>query len=181
MTAEDKRIAKVAELSSKTFDKHVITQDLNQGVFRSWHCARPQASAYWFRVTTWPGHFAITGDVGDFVWCREHDMLPWVRSAIGSVSYFAEKVVAGDTKEYDATVFAEKISGMLSPTSYGDGENDTIQKFLETTDFTDQHGASQAYYDSDLYQGDFPSTQNYCHDFLWCREALKWWLTKVEP
>ncbi|MFC3061440.1 hypothetical protein [Paenirhodobacter populi] len=60
---------------------HVMTIELDQGVHRSILFQRPGSSAYHFRLNTWPGHLAISGDMGSYTFRRLHNMFSFFRFA----------------------------------------------------------------------------------------------------
>ena len=59
--------------------KHVMTIELDQGAHRSIRFGRPGSSCMYFRLNTWPGHLAFSGDMGTFVFERLHDMFEFFR------------------------------------------------------------------------------------------------------
>lgn len=61
----------------KAIAKHEVHIEHDEGVFRSILFKAPGTSNYHFRLVTWPGHLAISGDIGDFIFAREHDMFGW--------------------------------------------------------------------------------------------------------
>ncbi len=58
----------MASQSRFLFDvrEHQMTIELDQGVHRSILFKRPRSSSYHFRLVTWPGHLAISGDCESF-------------------------------------------------------------------------------------------------------------------
>lgn len=60
---------------------HQMTIELDQGVHRSILFKRPRSSTYHFRLITWPGHLAISGDCEDFIFARLRDMFEFFRHA----------------------------------------------------------------------------------------------------
>ena len=84
----------------KCFEKHEVTIEHEHGVHRCIHFGRPGSSTYHFRLVTWPGHLAISGDIGDYIFTRTHDMFEFFSSASDRASmpieinpgYWAEKV-----------------------------------------------------------------------------------------
>lgn len=81
---------------------HVMTIELDQGVHRSILFKQPRSSAYHFRLITWPGHLAISGDCEDFIFARLRDMFEFFRYAGPAYErddrinegYWAEKLTA---------------------------------------------------------------------------------------
>lgn len=61
----------------RAFKDHKVTIEQDDGIFRSILFKRPGTGFYHFRIVTWPGHLAISGDIGNYVFAREHDMFGW--------------------------------------------------------------------------------------------------------
>lgn len=89
----------------------------DDGLHRHLKFRKPGTSCYGFDIVSWPGHLAISGDMGAAVFTRLQDMIEFFRTPdrqheeagglyINS-GYWAEKCVAnnGDTKEYRAELF----------------------------------------------------------------------------
>ncbi len=88
------------------FADHKMTIEHDDGVFRSLVFARPGTSIYKFRICTWPGHLAITGDLNSYVFSRLYDMFEFfshdndpasMRLEINA-DYWAEKLDAAATR-----------------------------------------------------------------------------------
>jgi hypothetical protein len=92
LRVEEALIQKHAEMASRSFAEHVVTQRLNDGMFRSWRCQKLGSWIHGFNITTTPGHLIVTGDIGDLIVTRTADMIAWAREAIHDPGYFAEKV-----------------------------------------------------------------------------------------
>ena len=96
---------------------HQMTILRDDGVYRHLRFRRPGTSCYGFDIVTWPGHLAISGDMGAAVFTRLPDMFEFFRTAekhhaehgglfINS-GYWAEKCVAndGEKKEFSLNLF----------------------------------------------------------------------------
>lgn len=59
---------------------HVMTVMRDDGVNRHVRFRRPDSSAYWFDLITWPGTLCIDGDMGTYVFRRLHDMFEFFRT-----------------------------------------------------------------------------------------------------
>lgn len=90
-----------------------LTTHLDQGVHRHLSFRRPigQGSAYWFDLITWPGALTFRGDMGCWTWARLHDMFEFFRDPV-NLSYWTEKVIAGEAKRYDADTFRSDVEGL---------------------------------------------------------------------
>lgn len=179
------RIATAQRAAKRDFHGHVLRCDLNQGLYRCWRGGQPDSSFYHFYITTKPGTLIVTGDIGDLVLERTDDMLAWSRSAINSISYFAEKVVRPmATREYDPDVAEAWYYETVRDRDYYDYEHRRKLKEIVRDelghDFNDQHAVEAAIYESEIAEGeDWPKLNNYTWNFLWCREAVKWLLAQL--
>lgn len=92
----------VSERFKHAVRNHRLTIEQDDGVFRCIHLGAPRTSIYSFRLTTWPGHLAISGDLDDYVFRRLHDMFEFFRFAgpdyaksdYPNYDYWAEKAQA---------------------------------------------------------------------------------------
>lgn len=76
------------------------------GHYRHLRVKKPGTGIYGFDIMTWPGHLAITGDLGTAMFTRSPDMLAFFRPGKGDApadgglyinpSYWAEKCSAND-------------------------------------------------------------------------------------
>lgn len=185
-TARDRRIQHHAEMAATAFAHHKIEQRLNQGMFRSWRCKRPDSWCYGFDVTTTPGSIFITGDIGTLVVERTEDMIVWCRGSINSIEYFAEKVSREiPTVEFDRDVACEFIKNEIEELRSRDPLTRTHKEadWEQLLNGLDECSESQFYValgDSGLIDPcDCPSMRNYIPRFLWQREALKWFLANL--
>lgn len=190
--AKKRAVALIEELAVPAFKNHKIRQVMSMGVHRHFKCLnRSGSSNYMFRVVTFPGRLVITGDIGDLMLCREIDMLPWAKRAVESIDYFAEKVVAGKVKQYCPEVVQEEINEVLAERvrrlEEDAGEDDVevnpddLESPLDLTDIDNPHTTLVEMYYSGLWDGcDFPNTENWTSNFLWCREALRWFFREYD-
>jgi len=181
-TARAKKIAKHERYAADAFKRHVIRQDLDQGLFRSWRCGAPDDGNHHFHVITAPGRIFVAGDNGTMVWERCENMIPWCRGAINSIDYFAEKVPSEiPTRQFDRDVARDWVNLQIIEDS--DHENDA--KYRQLLDVLDNeelhdHEFSKELHESGLVDGcDWPDFRNWTSNFLWCREDLKWFLANL--
>lgn len=81
---------------------HRMTIEMDQGVHRSIYFGQPRTSTYHFRLITWPGGLAISGDCEDFIFRRTRDMFEFFRDSGPEYDredrinegYWAEKLTA---------------------------------------------------------------------------------------
>lgn len=93
-------------LTKDQFDRdvaqHQLMIRLDQGVHRHLTLKAPDTLAYHYHITTWPGHLAMTGDMGSWVFSRLQDMFEFFRQPRINLSYWSEKLQACDcTGRYD--------------------------------------------------------------------------------
>lgn len=108
------------------FQKDIASHELDviqdSGVYRHLRFRRPGTASYGFDIVTWPGHLAISGDMGCSVFSRLNDMFEFFRSSTEEISrapgglpinvgYWAEKCVANDgvMKEFREEYFRSLV------------------------------------------------------------------------
>lgn len=169
----------IRELAEKAFADHVITERLRQGFFRSWRCQKPDTWVYGFDITTTPGYLIVTGDIGDLIVSRCADMLPWCRQAVDSTSYFAEKVARSiPTREFSHGEFERWYHELMADP---DTPEDHKEVATEAMQWSDNKGMDQLYEEThEIWDGDPPDWKDWNANFLWCREAVRWFLQHHE-
>ena len=179
MDAEQKLVKLIEDLATNSFKDHIIKEELNQGVFRSFLCRRELSNIYMFRVTTIPGRLIVTGDIGTLVVERMYDMFEWAPSAINDLNYFAEKVPHEIvTREFCQDVAHEWIDEQKEEEEADIAELELLLASLE--DFTGPDVFNLAVYESGVCDGcDMPDFRNWKPSFLWCREAVKWFFNNA--
>ena len=63
-----------ADFKTHTTD-HVLTVVRDDGVYRHLRCRQPGTSMWGWDIITWPGYLTITGELDEWVFTRELDML----------------------------------------------------------------------------------------------------------
>lgn len=90
--------------------------------FRSYeveHISKPSVF-FRFDLVTWPGYLAITGDIGDYVFCRIADMVEFFGDERGYVNYdyWAEKLVApagrSSVLTFSERRYRQQVEGWIS-------------------------------------------------------------------
>lgn len=71
--------------------EHVLTVVRDDGVYRHIACGKPGTMIYAWEIITWPGHLAITGDLGSYIFQRVDDMLRNFFSGNINPEYWLEK------------------------------------------------------------------------------------------
>lgn len=129
LSVSDSLIKRYEEMAAVSFKDHVVTERLNQGMFRAWRCQAPGSWNMGFDVFTQPGDLVVTGDLGDLIVSRCEDMISWSRSAVHSIGYFAEKVPHSiPTREWSYDKAMEWIGEEIKEASADDSEDDSTEK-----------------------------------------------------
>jgi hypothetical protein len=190
-------LAAAAARFDKDIASHRMAVQLDHGVHRHLVCRRPGTSEYRFTITTWPGHLAISGDMGDYVFRREADMFPWFGAEEINPGYWAGKLTAIDKnsrpKEYSQTVFRDWViqdfwerRDQYSPADaaklWKQIKRDVLGIDSYLIDVTSEEGAR--YYLNDFISYAAPdftyedsweaSWDEYTLHYLWCCHAIVW-------
>lgn len=169
---------------------HLMTIELDQGVHRSIRFGRPGSSVYHFRLNTWPGHLAISGDMGDYIFARVSDMFTFFRDPemTGQINpqYWAEKAQAVDRQGGTKRFSLEKLASAVREDSaewqvrLGDAEKIRAEvEDLATGGFSNEHEAYEAIRDFEASDGngftDFEgSLRDWDYGYLWLCRAIVW-------
>lgn len=99
---------------------HQMEIRLDYGVHRNVAFENPVSWSFRFELTTWPGHLAITGDMGTYIFARTKDMFRFFRGNENpNLDYWSEKVQAGASrgvegvKEFSYTNFQKRVIELL--------------------------------------------------------------------
>lgn len=101
----------------KDVDSHILTINLDQGVYRDLTIAKPDNITMHYNITTRPGYLMITGDMGAYTFCRANDMFGFFRQENTysiNPGYWGEKVKAGVVAEFDIEVANKSLEGFLT-------------------------------------------------------------------
>lgn len=129
---DEHRADALARFQKDTAD-HQMEVLLDQGLHRHLRFRRPRTSCYGFDIVTWPGHLAISGDMGSHVFARLPDMFEFFRTDGDrgdgiNPSYWAEKIESGreGVKEFNPEAFRDLVKELaaehIESHSDGDGE-----------------------------------------------------------
>lgn len=92
------------QLTSEEFKldvkNHVLTVNLDSGVYRDISIGKPCSSDMHYNITTRPGYLIFTGDMGCYVFNRLPDMFDFFRCERINPRYWSEKVQAGKYEEF---------------------------------------------------------------------------------
>jgi hypothetical protein len=164
--------ATVREIAAKSFTGHVVTE-LGPN---EWRCGKPGTGNYEFSVIARPTVLIIYGDLGEGVFRMwDSDVIGWLRSAVRSPHYLAEKLRTKQEAFYpdDALALAREWAA----------EDDAQPKWAELLEKAERmhewaelnaHSWPELVYE---VSGDGDSAHtgfNLSSQTLWLIEALKW-------
>lgn len=161
---------------------HEITQLHGDGLYRHWRCKKPGTSSLYFDVITWPGFMCVTGDMGEYLFCRTRDMVEFMRSSCMSYGYAAEKCVAhrGEIYEFSPQLLKEWL-GECEAEATEEGDEERLEKIAEVRrsygEYEIEHDAFKAIYETGL-DDDPPRCRQFTYHFLWILHAIKWFCDK---
>lgn len=125
---------------------HRMTVLHDEGVYRHLRFRRPGTWSYGYDLTTWPGHLAISGDCGTYVFARLHDMFEFFRPDRYAGSdlkyavnpyYWGEKLQAprgrDSVKSFDDEQFREAVEEWFESTAedMDDAERQALRTALD--------------------------------------------------
>lgn len=170
-------MAFVEETFEKDTAKHAMTIEQDSGVYRCIAFKNPSTINYSFRLTTWPGHLAISGDMGDYMFCRLHDMFEFFRGGM-SLAYWEEKCVAGETKEFDSSQWSSLLDDLLEQEYITKEQKEELAESEPGDPQSLVHALDHAGLgDSWEYGG---ALDVYTHQFLWCLKAIVWGIAQYD-
>lgn len=175
----------LARFKSDTAD-HEMKILMDNGIYRHLRFQNPQSGNYWFEVVTWPGALAIRGEMDDFMFQRLTDMFEFFRRdgiCCDSINphYWAEKVIAGRTMDFDRDLVIEglidQLSDSITKDDVGklrqeleeeniDSPND-VHDLMNNFEFTDLAGNKHSFY----YDFEF-QVKDFTFHYLWCCHAI---------
>lgn len=173
----------------KHIEHHEMLIEQDNGVFRCIHFKRPKTMAFSFRIVTWPGHLAVSGDMGDYIFARLEDMFEFFRREDLGINYgyWQEKLKAvsrfgsadgGGWEEYDGKATADCIKRSRFEEAENPEEAEEILKAIE-----DAHGAQEFF--SICSENDIQDAFDYlCHKptfhIVWVMLAVVWGIQKYD-
>lgn len=204
------RLIEVEVGFKKDVETHAMAILKDDGVYRHLRFKRPDSWCMGFDLVTWPGHLAYTGDMGEFLFSRLHDMLQFFRQPLDqgiSYAYWAEKCKAGDRTgrrdsdgvyEFSEEAFKEAV---LEDFESWREANEGL--FTEDPPFLDEvkerledevlscsnEGVVRAYDAATAFEVAwmkvFPdfwehSCEEYTERFVWCCNAIRWGVARYD-
>src|SRR5699024_5275818 len=170
---------------------HSMIIENDNGVHRCLYFGIKGNSNYHFRIVTWPGHLAISGDMGDFVFSRIEDMFGFFRGKCGVINtgYWCEKLksisVFGGHEEFDWEKFYTELEDCL--VNYNDElDADYVKQELAMSVIEeDEFGAVElmrnwCHEKIELDWCDLPSGKKFTYQYIWCLFAIVWSINKYD-
>lgn len=180
----------VREKFPRDVANHIVVQYHNDGdVGRLWKCHNPKSTACHFWISAPPGWLMIYGDMGECMWSRLHDMIPFIRGSIESTSYFHEKSSRDcRTKEHSTEMVSEWLQCVEQEWEdyHGEPMSESKREILEELegdwDGEDVEGFIRKIYDAGLFYDSesIPSFQHYTFHYLWQCKALDWFVKQLD-
>lgn len=130
-------------------EKHQINVLRDDGLYRHIRFRRPDTSAYFFDLITWPGALCYTGDMGTFVFSRLADMFEFFRTdrtELGELyinpGYWSEKLLAVDGNRQSASamefseeeftkVINEQVEDWLDERDVSEGDAEELREAVK--------------------------------------------------
>lgn len=164
-------------------ESHALA-DVHEGAgMRRLVVKRPGSWSYGYVVTTWPGHLAVTGDMGAWVFTRSPDMFEFFRGKVGSINpgYWATKVEAADrhsaVMEFDMNTLRDFLHDMH------EDEPERLATYLEALEAVeseDERGAIEALTEAGLEDAYDSNRKEFGHRFLWICHAIVFAIAKYD-
>lgn len=169
-----------------------LTVELDQGVHRHLKFRIDGRCTYGFDVITWPGHLAISGDMGCYVFARLHDMFEFFRDAPRiNDGYWAEKLQAADKirgyEEFSPELFRQRIMDWLADEGPIDQDLlDEVEDLVLSRADDGEDEAMRAAYGFEhngraVFQDFFEvRCREYTFSYLWCLHAIVWAISQYD-
>lgn len=187
----------MADLTNFLLDvrDHKMTIELDQGVYRSIRFGRPGASIYYFRLNTWPGSLAISGDMGSYVFSRTRDMFEFFRDPymMGRINpqYWHEKADAVDrhgARRFSQERLAEAVRRHSDEWQVRLGDAAKIKAEVDDLvrdEFYNEAQAYEAIQDFEASDGnkfnDFEADlTDWDYHYLWLLRAIVWGIKQYD-
>lgn len=173
-------------------EKHVMRVIMDNGVYRHLTFKRPGDSVYHFSLVTWPGHLAITGDMGTYVFSRLQDMFQFFHGRVNP-SYWIEKCVSRDgdgITDWDEEAYLGWLDDLVRDVlEFRQGDDRSLAEFghaiAEARRNSGEEGEAIESVRALFNEGwidDLPESQftQPSYHILWCLHAIKWGIEKYQ-
>ena len=175
----------------KNTPEYVVQQEHRDGdVVQLWRCGKPHSSTYAFYICNSLNCLAVYGDMGEYIWRRHRNMIPFIRGSIHSLGYFSEKVSSDIRHEVEYRELVEEwmneIKGHRVEHGYDWGEKEAKELANLREDWSYHEEVERFWVDVQTYPllcsdfEDLPKTKYYSFHYLWTIEALKWFIKQLD-
>jgi hypothetical protein len=197
--SRNKQMEESNELFLKDASDHemsIIKDDFNH---RHLVFSRNGSSIYYFGLVTWPGHLAIYGDMGCYVFARITDMFEFFESSQGRINpqYWSEKLQAPkrEYEDFSSDLFVDEVKKWANERA--DEEELTDEQRSDLMYELDMDVLSRAEYGESASMSNLVgfkwesdgvritgehewenSYREYDYSFLWCCWAIVWGIAK---
>lgn len=125
-----------ADFTAETKD-HQLTVLHDDGLYRHLRIAAPFTGIWSWELVTWPGHLAITGDIGSgYTFHADEDMVPWfLASRTINPRYWAEKLPERQRRvvfEFDPELLRQAALKEIAEWRLADSDRDAAIAQLNT-------------------------------------------------
>jgi len=170
--------------------EYVVQQVHRDGdIVKCWRCGKPTSSTYMVYVCSAPNCLMVWGDMGECMWQRHYDMIPFLRGSGENLDYFASKAVSDcevkiGYKELIEEWFTEvKQNDLDAGYDWGEEEDKALAdlkddwRLSETIEqFMWEFHSSPLCRDMDSY----PTVTYYTYHYLWRMELLNWFIKQLD-
>ncbi|MEM7165993.1 MAG: hypothetical protein AAF581_11035 [Planctomycetota bacterium] len=176
----------------------------HDNVYRHVRFQKPDQSAFWFSLITWPGHLCIAGDMGTYVFARLRDMFEFFRTddyegresgLFINPDYWGSKLSSSDyprgITEFDPAAFRDAVKDDFDTSRETDDRSEKFYRALWSEidyDILDpvangecgEEGARSAVedfnYDGWTFSDDWweRDLTRFRYHFIWCCYAIAW-------
>lgn len=143
---------RVRRLFDEATQDHQLTVVHDDGLYRQLRCRKPGTNIWDWDVITWPGHLAVTGDLGSFTFAREQDMLLQFFHGLDAkrgidTRYWLEKCIAWDQhtprrvlcSQYVKQHYRDDLDGYSNDDSTYDMPQERHSKWRQALELADEH------------------------------------------
>lgn len=196
MIAERDQIAEAGTRFAQEVAEHQMTVKHDDGLYRHLRFNKPGSWTYGFDLITWPGHLAIAGDMGDYVFARIEDMFDFFTGSINP-QYWSEKLTNKDerkgTEVYDQDLFKPRVMEWyedhredLDVPGRAEALLDALREQVFERAWGGPHSREEAvrllmefeYDGTTIYEPYDWSFERWDWQFLWCCHAIVWGIAR---
>ena len=169
---------------------HSMEVELDNGVHRSLKFSNDGSSNHYFRLNTFPDHLCYSGDMGSFVFTRNHDMFQFFRRGGQEISvnpwYWHEKLVAHDipdgSTEFDHGKFVEFLNSCVEDDLITEHKRDEVLNHNEDSGCSDHEWQAyeSLYSEAPNLMDDPPSFRSLTYRYMWGIHAIVWGIQQYD-